>query len=224
MAVRVTHERREQMVLDDLTANFPNFAGQALTWSKVPEGQDPPDFLGAGHNGTVGLELVEWLDGDQMGPAKGREARRKEVLRILRTNWEAEYRPRNFRGAFIQVRDKRTTVSDEADLRKEFFERAAEVDRTWASNPQRSGIVYEETELMRYRVMNAYFVRIRYIGGEPNGFCWIDVDGDAGACDPFAPVEAMNGAMDKKLNDYGTPEKQAHLIEFFINNGKHVPI
>ncbi len=40
MAARVTHEQREQMVLDDLTANFLNFAGQAPAWSKVPDGQD----------------------------------------------------------------------------------------------------------------------------------------------------------------------------------------
>jgi hypothetical protein len=211
MEARVTHEQREQRVLDDLTANFPTFAGQALAWSKVPDGQDPPDFLGTGQKGPVGLELVEWLDGDQMGPAKGREDRRKEVLRILRRNWEAEYRPRNFRGAFIRVGNKRIVASDEADLRKEFFERSAEVDRTWVSNPQRRGMVYEETELTRYRLMDAYFAHIRYIGGEPHGFCWIDVDGDAGACDPFAPVDALNGAMDKKLNYYGTPEKQAHL-------------
>lgn len=40
MGVRVTHQQREQMVLDDLVANFSNFAGQAPAWSKVPDGQD----------------------------------------------------------------------------------------------------------------------------------------------------------------------------------------
>ena len=40
MGGRVTHEQREQMVLDDLAANFPNFAGHAPAWSKVPDGRD----------------------------------------------------------------------------------------------------------------------------------------------------------------------------------------
>ena len=78
-----------------------------LSWTKVPDGQDPPDFLGVGPNNRIGLELIEWLDGGQMGPAKTREARRKEALRILRTNSKAEYAPQNFKGAFIQVGDKK---------------------------------------------------------------------------------------------------------------------
>jgi hypothetical protein len=147
-----------------------------------------------------------------MTSAKGREAKRREVLRILRNNWEDEYRPQNFKGAFIHVGSERIPPSDEAGLRKEFFERAAEVDRTWDTNPKRRGIVYEETELPRHHLVDTYFVGIRYIGGKPHrAVCWIDVDGDAGACDPFVPIETLQAAMDKKLKDYGTSEKQLHL-------------
>ena len=77
VAPRLTHDQREKLVLADLESSFPNFAGQALSWIKVPESQDPPDFISPGPRGAVGLELVEWLDGDQMGPAKARESQRE---------------------------------------------------------------------------------------------------------------------------------------------------
>ncbi len=71
---RLTHDQREQVILADLEASLPHFAEEALSWAKVPDGQDPPDFLARGSRGPVGLELIEWLDGNQMGPAKGQRA------------------------------------------------------------------------------------------------------------------------------------------------------
>lgn len=65
MTAGLTHDKREQAVLKDLLANFPDFAGQPLSWTKVPDGHDPPDFLSL-NNGRIGLELAEWLDGAQM--------------------------------------------------------------------------------------------------------------------------------------------------------------
>jgi hypothetical protein len=57
----------------------------------------------------------------------------------------------------------------------------------------------------------AKYFHVRYIGGEPHGLCWILCQGDGGAYDPAATVIALNAALDKKLVDYSTPEKQAHL-------------
>jgi hypothetical protein len=211
MAAKLTHDQREQLVLTDLNASFPDFAGVPLSWTKIPDGQDPPDFLGIGPTGRIGLELIEWLDGGQMGPAKTREARQKEVLRVLRTNWKAEYRPQRFRGAFVRVGESKIVAADEAGLRREFFRCAAEVDRTWLTNPKRRGIAFELNDFTGYPVMQASFTAIRYIGGDPHGFCWIDVDGDGGAYDPGVTVNTLTQALDKKLSDYSTPEKQAHF-------------
>src|SRR5437870_12903473 len=107
VAAKLSHDQREQLVLTDLSASFPDFAGEPLSWTKIRDGQDPPDFLGVGQNTRIGLELIEWLDGGQMGPAKTREARRMDALRILRANWKAEYAQQNFRGAFIDVGEKK---------------------------------------------------------------------------------------------------------------------
>jgi hypothetical protein len=92
---RITHDQREQEVLTDLEKHFPNFAGQ-FVWTKVPEGQYPPDFLSRGSSRPIGLALIEWLDGKQMGLAKGRESHRDAIRRILADNWQNEYQTAEF--------------------------------------------------------------------------------------------------------------------------------
>jgi hypothetical protein len=211
VAAKLSHDQREQLVLTDLNASFPDFVGEPLSWTKVPDGQDPPDFVGVGQNERIGLELIEWLDGGQMGSAKTREARRMDALRILRANWKAEYAPQNFRGAFIDVGERKIAAADEAGLRKEFFECAVQVDRTWHTSPERTGTALEVNDFSGYPLMRTYFGGIRFIGGVPHGLCWMDVEGDGGAYNPFAAVETLKQALDKKLSDYSTPEKQAHL-------------
>jgi hypothetical protein len=118
---RLTHFQREQAVLNDLQAHFPRFTGLPLSWTNIPEGMDPPDFVGNGSGARVGLELVEWLDGNQMTEAKKREAVRNQIVRLLDQNWENEYRPHNFRAAFIEPRGERIAASDADGLQREFF-------------------------------------------------------------------------------------------------------
>jgi hypothetical protein len=204
------HDQREQAVLADLEAHFPDFTGRPREWTPVAAGQDPPDFISDGQEGRIGLELTEWLDGEQMTAAKGRESQRDQVHRILVTDWEHEYRPKNFRGAFLIMGNKRISRADEAPLRKEFFAHAAEVDAAWITNPERTGKSYCATEFPGYPHLAKYFA-IRYIGGEPHGLCWIHASGDGGAYDPYDSVAALTGALDKKLIDYAAAEKQCHL-------------
>ena len=209
---RLTHIQREQIVLTNLEASFPHFAGQALSWAKVPDGHDPPDFLSRGPSGPIGLELVEWLDGDQMGPAKSRESQREQIHRVLTHDWEKEYQPQNFRGAFPSpLGSWRIARPDELPLRQEFFACAADVDRTWLADLDHRGNSHYRTEFTGYPVLGKYFNSIRYIGGEPHGLCWIGEQGDGGAFDPAVPVETLKQALDNKLSDYSTQEKQAHF-------------
>jgi len=91
------------MVLTDLDTSFPSFAGQSVRWDKVPDGQDPPDFIGTRQGGKLGLELIEWLDGEQMTMAKGRESLRGEVRRFVTSGWETEYEPKHFCAAFLMT-------------------------------------------------------------------------------------------------------------------------
>jgi hypothetical protein len=209
---RLTHDQRERIVLTDLETHFPNFSGQPLSWTKVPDRQDPPDFLSRSPDGPIGLELVEWLDGSQMGPAKKRESQREQMRRILTPGWKKEYQPKHFCGAFPSLLGtERIASADEQPLRQEFFACAADVDRAWASDSDHWGNSHYRTEFAEYPLLGKYFVAIRYIGGEPHGLCWIGEQGDGGAFDPTAPVETLKQALDHKLGDYSTPAKHAHL-------------
>jgi hypothetical protein len=214
MATRqVTHFQRERAVLTDLENSFPDFTGRARSWAEVPNGQDPPDFISRDDpETTIGLELVEWLDGEQMGPAKTRESHRDQVHRVLTYDWENEYQPRNFRGAFPSLLGApKVARADELQLRHEFFAFAAEVDRAWATDSYCWGNSSYQTEFPGYPLLGKYFNAINYVGGEPHGSCWIGQDGDGGPFDPFIPVETLKKALDNKLNDYSTPEKRGHL-------------
>jgi hypothetical protein len=209
---RITHDQREQEVLTDLEKHFPNFAGQFLQWAKVPEGQDPPDFLSRGPSGPIGLELIEWLDGKQMGPAKGRESQRDAIRRILADNWHAEYRPQKFKSAVIEPKwGLRILPAEEPPLKGEFFACAKSIDESWLTNSERVGSLYYENDFSACPIMEKYFSMTRYAGGIPHGFCWIDVEEDGGAFDPGVTVLTLEQAIDKKLALYSTPDKRAQL-------------
>ena len=213
-APRLTHDQREQSVLADLEASFPNFTGEKLTWEKVPDGRDPPDFIASLPKRRVGLELIEWLDGGQMGPAKGRESQREQIHRILASDWENEYKPKHFRGVSISPDwDQRISRQDEARLRREFFANAVDVDRTWLSNPDRHGNAYYQAEFSGYPLLGRYFNSIYYIGGEPHGRCWIREDVDGVAVDPELPGQTLEDALDKKLNLCSAPAAENRLKE-----------
>lgn len=196
--MRLTHDQREQGVLTDLENHFPGFAESPLSWTKVPDGQDPPDFLARACHGMIGLELIEWLDGKQMGPAKGRESQRDGIFRVVSENWQAEYQPQNV-GLAVLIPDwnLRIARSDETQLQHEFLRCAESVDRRWLTNPERIGGTYHQTNLSIYPAMDKYFHGIRHIGGDPHGFCWIDVDEDGGAYEPAVSVLTMEQALDK---------------------------
>jgi hypothetical protein len=209
---RITHGQQERSVLTDLETSFPNFMRRALLWDEVPAGQDPPDFISPNPDAKIGLELTEWLDGDQMRPAKARESQRKEIHRVLTHNWEQEYQPKNFRGAFPSlIGSERISRTDELPLRQEFYACAAEVDHTWADNIDHRGNSHDRTEFASYPLLKKYFSAIHYIGGERHGSNWVDAEGDGGTFDLNGPAETLEQSLDSKLSDYSTPGRQAHL-------------
>jgi hypothetical protein len=137
---RMTYIQRERAVLNDLEASFPDFTGRAVSWTELHAGQDPPDFISRGTSGTVGLELVEWVDGGQMTPAKSRESQREHVQRLLGDGWEKEYQPKNSRGAYPSPLDgMKIARTDELPLRREFYAYAAAIDHDWLADPIAGG-------------------------------------------------------------------------------------
>jgi hypothetical protein len=206
---RLNHVERERMVLDDLKMSFPESPLSKLVWVSLTEGDDPPDFIANESNGRLGLELVEWLDGDQMRAAKNREKQRDEIQRILRTGWE-RFHPEHFIRAFVSPSANNVRKRDELSLRAEFYECAAEVDQNWAAYAEGSDHFFQ-TRFERYPRVRKYISSVRYIEGTNEGICWIGLPSEGGAFDPLQAVEVLKGRLDDKLVDYSSPKKRAHL-------------
>lgn len=210
-APRLSHEDRESVVIAELEKSFPNFTGRNLSWVKVPDGEDPPDFISPSEVGPIGLELVKWLDGLQMGAAKRRESRREGVQEILSADWASRFKPKHFRAAFPSVGSEKIPDKDQPRLRDEFFACAEEIDRNWESREDSWRAHHLELDFSGYPVLKKYLVSINFISGEPGDECWVHQNGDGGAFDPYSVVRALEGAFENKIESYVTPEKQAHL-------------
>ena len=134
---RLTHVQRETAVMQELQASFPGIAG-VPTWSPVPD--DPPDFTGDSSSALVGLELVEWLDGTQMGVAQARRAYREKLRNLFGASWATEHQPANLSSAVVcPFWEIKVTRDDETGLCAEFWSFMKGIDQTWQTNPERVG-------------------------------------------------------------------------------------
>ena len=210
-----THYNRELSTLNDLEISFPEFTGKVLSW--VHNADDPPDFIAQGLSGPIGLELREWLDGQEMSAAQHREDQRKHMMKILGDRWEQEYRPTNIALASIEPRwGLKITAADEVPLRQEFYKCAAQVDHTWPNNSERFGRSYYRTEFAGFPLMTTYFTAIRYIDGSPFNSVWFQIEPDGGAYDPGVSVQRLEDALQDKLVKFAKPDRQAKLAKHKI--------
>jgi hypothetical protein len=215
---RINHSQRERAILSDLESSFPSFMGRPLLWDEVSNRQDPPDFISSNSDCKIGLELREWLDGDQMGSAKAIASQREQIQRILSQDWEKGYQPKNFRGAFpTPSASERISRDDEAGLRNDFFACAVEVDRGWADDFDHMGNSYYRSDFSGFPLLGKYLSYIHYVGGEPHGLNWIGEQGTGSAFDPAIPGKTLIQALDSKLSDYSNPLKQSHLKAHGLN-------
>jgi len=207
-----THFERELAVIEDLERSFPDFTGRSLSW--VHNLDDPPDFIAAGPNGAVGLELREWLDGEQMNSAQAHDRQREHLADIFGAGWEQEYQPTNFALASVEpLWGLRVPKKDEPPLRREFYECATAVDQTWLTNPERIDRCFYQMEFSGYPTMRKYLRAIRYTGGPPHGFIWFQIEEDGGAYSPTASVQSLEEALDDKLLKFDRPEWRARLAK-----------
>jgi len=195
-----SHQEREREVLENLETAFPDFTGVPRAWVSVAQGADPPDFVSRGPAPTVGLELTEWLDGEQMEMAKAKEVRRAQIQTILTKDWQNSWQPQNIRAVFPSPRyEGRINPSEEKSLRDEFFARVKSLDSETASNIRGWGPAHRQTEFDGFPLLNKYFSSINCVHG--------------GAFDPNLPAQSLERSLAEKLNAYSHPDKRAHLAK-----------
>jgi hypothetical protein len=224
---RLTHVQRETAVMQDLQASFPDFAGVA-TWSPVPD--DPPDFTGVSSDGLIGLELVEWLDGTQMGAAQARKAYREKLWNLFGASRANEYQPANLSSVVVcPFWETKVTKADEASLRAEFWSFMEEIDQTWQINPERVGdslLVDHSLRLLLSKYVETIRLRAGEQGWKVHGFSWVEIEEDGGAFDPSVVIRTLEQAIVKKINLYRNPVSEARLksrnldrLELLVHGG-----
>jgi hypothetical protein len=220
MVAASSHFNREQPILLDLEASFPDFTGMSLSWVHNPH--DPPDFIARRPEGARGLEIREWLDFGQTRAAAGREDQRDHLMKIIGTGWESEYQPANIACASIEPHwGQKVKRADEAGLHQEFYRCATQADRTWFTNPERRGRGYYQTEFPGYPLTTTYLQAIRFIDGPTHDHIWMQVEGDGGTYDPGASIQTLENALADKLAQFAKPERQAkvathNMVEHYL--------
>lgn len=226
---RSTHNEREAAVIQDLQASFPGFGG-GQSWVEVPDGEDPPDLIGLSALGRTGLELVEWLDGSQMGEAQGRKSYRAKLNNLFTEGWEKEYQPTHLSSAVIHpFWETKVRRTDEAVLRQEFWRCVEAIDQTWLTNRQR---IHDSLlgDHSAYQMLSRYVEYMRFRaatqGWKEHGHCWIDIEEDGGFYDEINVIHSLKGSIEKKINLYSDPGRQAHLrakklnrLELLVHGG-----
>lgn len=215
MQKRLNHDERERAIIDDIERQFPNFAGNIGPWNKIPEGQDPPDFINDNPRTRVGLELREWLDGGQMGNAKVWELITARFNEILREGWEHQYRPQHCIEVILELREqKKLEGADERAFREEFFRCVERIDTLNAEPFAIKNSFFRMQDLGGYPTLHKYLMYVLFIGGKPNGFYrWFMAQRSKGVFDPNSARLALENAIDDKMRDYSTAKKKAHLAK-----------
>jgi hypothetical protein len=224
---RLSHTQREAIVIQELQTSFPGFA-DVSSWSPVAD--DPPDVIGSSPTGIVGLELVEWLDGIQMGAAQGRKSYREKLWKLLGAGWATEYQPKNLSSAVVcPFWDRKPTQTEQASLKSEFWRCVEDVDLNWADNPNRQGSNLLVRD-MSWPVLSKFIQAIRLRSGEQSwktyGFSWIDIEEDGGSYDPNEVIRTLELSIRKKVDLYNDPQRIANLqskkldrLELLVHGG-----
>jgi hypothetical protein len=216
MAANPVLKSREEIILEDLNQHFPEVFHPLTPWKLLSRGEDPPDAIGISVGGKhVGLELTEWLHGDQMTRAKGREAMRKDLARIL--DWKNHPKPQNFQIAIVGPRwGTRVKQSDAVSLCREFHAAIYWADNNWESESRWPPVILMGPDLQTYPVLNKYVACIQFLPGKAGdltqyGISWIDFQLDGGAYDPNVASQALIESISDKAAYYETAERVAHL-------------
>jgi hypothetical protein len=205
----LTHDEREREVIARVEGQFPNFAGNTRPWRKIPDGQDPPDFISDNPGARIGLELREWLDGTQMGNAKMWESIATRFNKVLSEGWERQYQPQHCNWVVLELREsKKLEDADEQAFQAEFFNCVARIDTVNAAPFAAKDSFFRMQDLSKYPTLRKYLLYLVFVGGKPLGSRWFVAQRSLGVFDPNSARLALENAIDDKMRDHATVRKK----------------
>jgi hypothetical protein len=193
-------------LFESLRRDNPTFERDVVKWEP---GQDPPDFVGIRENGTkIGVELTEWLDGDQASVSIRRAEAQMTFWMALNTNTPTH--PKNcsvvqisLKGDGVRLREK-----DEKKFRAEFFELIAHLDARWESLRARLTMPVWTDFSGRPTVAKyvAALVFLTHPLGHHSEKQWVTFEGSGGAYSPQWAMESLLARIRTKILYRGISE------------------
>jgi len=222
----------ERSIFESFLRVRPDFAGELLRgWIQPP--QDPPDILCMTISGrSIGVELGEWLNEDQMTNAKGLEAIQNSMLRAIGT--QPDNRCGNIYYAWLSPLPKaRVKPADATAFREEIFRLVEDVDRRWDQEPDwqsPQGCFF--TDFTRYSTLRKYLQLVRFFprrcyGGWPPkgrvtkrtwpaGCDWLTFRMPGGAYNQDAMLDALCDILARKIEKYEAKPPEVLMDDFYL--------
>jgi len=202
------YERRSWEVFFELC---PMFAGRAVEWA---EGPDPPDILCTdSERRQLGVELVAWLDQQQIAAYRRQDHLENSYLNAIRS--EDRKPPEHFGWAVLCLREQRPLARNDAEkFVHELYELIGEIDANW----QEDEPVLRVAEFPRHPALHRYLdaVEIHRPGNhlEIEGVQWICFEARGGAYTPESMIGALRDRIDDKVRLYprGFGYNEAYLL------------
>jgi hypothetical protein len=210
----------------------PEFSGERIReWSQPDE--DPPDIICATASGrTIGIELGEWLNQEQMTEAKGRETVQDSILNAI--GKQPDNDSENIYYIWMDAKPRaRVKPNDVEAFRSQIFGLIANIDQRWLEesdwqSPQ--GLRYND--FSSFPVVGKYldsitcFPRLHYVGWPPNGHMekrqwpvgcdWLVFRFNGGAYSERSSLDALFNIIAKKITKYTAKPVKVQLDCFFL--------
>jgi len=222
----------EKNIFESLHRVKPDFAGELLRVWNQPK-QDPPDILCTTASGrTIGVELGEWLNEDQIRDRKGLEAIQNSLLKAIGKQPDNGFENIYFAWP-CPLPKARVKPADALALREEILKLAEGVDRRWDQeldwqSPQ--GCFFDDftgyPTVGKYLQLVRFFPRRHYEGWPPYGRVvkrtwpagcdWLVFRPAGGAYSQDAMVDALWAIIAKKIEKYEAKPPQVQMDDFYL--------
>ncbi|HKV05913.1 MAG TPA: hypothetical protein VJO53_12525 [Candidatus Acidoferrales bacterium] len=219
LAATNAKQRGESANFEAFRLANPSFAGRPLV--SIRWGGDPPDVLCLDAEGKrVGVELVQWVNGQQMAESKERFKLEDSYRIVIRSSYERP--PKNIGLIFI---DPKTLLTPQqaATFRSELYGLVGRLDNEWPSHPE-----WDDPQGYLFTDFSGYPCLVRHLEGldvyarsrrfAPGfGAEWITFRAHGGAYTPDWMRDALLNNIRRKVVKYAKRENELKLQQQQLN-------
>ncbi len=213
LAAHSAKQKGESSNFEAFRLACPDFAGRPLV--SIQWGGDPPDVLCLDASAKrIGVELVQWVNGQQMARSKERDRLEASYRRVIRSSDEPQ--PNNIGLIFVSAK---VVLAPQyaAAFRSEFYGFISRLDANWPNSrewydPQGSFF----TDFSGFPCLTQHLEGLHVYAKERRfdwgpGVEWITFWAHGGAYTPNWMRDALLDNVKRKIAKYGKPENKLRL-------------